>query len=133
MASWGMTMTTKPSTEAPPPLPPGAFDMALNYSYPALVWAMTKMSPADRDIARDSVRTYEAQFLEANHSAPLMQVAYSQQVLIDELVAEHKAAQPERAAEIKCRKGCSHCCRQSVHITQGEAQLLARTVMDERI
>lgn len=47
---------------------------------------------------------------------------------LDEAIQAFLTQRPDLASAIRCGKGCSHCCRVFVGITQDEAQLLAEAV-----
>jgi Fe-S-cluster containining protein len=47
---------------------------------------------------------------------------------LDEAQAHFKAQRPDIIQQVRCGKGCSHCCRLWVGITRDEAELLAERV-----
>jgi Fe-S-cluster containining protein len=47
---------------------------------------------------------------------------------VDAAVAPFAKRRPEAMAAVRCRRGCSHCCRIRVEVTADEAELLAERV-----
>lgn len=90
----------------------------------ALVKTWPRMTPAEQAYAHDMHGHYEQQFKrhKRDHAQPEGMAAGVHGV-VDDLVGELVATDPA-APGIKCHRGCSHCCRIAVTITQPEARLL---------
>lgn len=56
------------------------------------------------------------------------QRARSVHARLDELQASFLAGRPELAAQVRCARGCGHCCHMWVGVTREEGQLLAERV-----
>ena len=48
---------------------------------------------------------------------------------VDEALARFAALKPEVVSQVRCGKGCAHCCRLWVGVTRDEAELLAERVL----
>lgn len=59
--------------------------------------------------------------------------AFSVNAFIEENLNDDKAKRPARWEEVKCRRGCSHCCHNVVVATEDEADLLAFAMIEGQI
>ena len=84
-----------------------------------LAQAVRQMTPDEQAYTWRALKFYKDEF---KQSKPSPGAAAGVHRLIDESVRELMGR--PRADEVKCRKGCNHCCRQHVDITHAEAKLL---------
>lgn len=96
----------------------------LNVHSVQLVKTWPRMTPAEQAYTAAAHHHYERQFTRArdDHVQP-ESIAAGIHDALDAKVVEHRATHP-RASEIKCRRGCAHCCHVNVTITRPEAVLL---------
>lgn len=97
-------------------------------AYPALATMLKHERPAVQRELRNHFIHFEREFVRVRTGGHQPAgIAAGQHDMCDEQLSNMLARHP-RAKDVTCRAGCSHCCYQSVHITDQEADLL-RMVM----
>ena len=92
-----------------------------------------KASPDEQELIAAMHEHYEQEFRRVAAVAPNPEsTAHTVNGIVDGFIAEHRAAAPQ-AKDIRCGRGCAHCCRINVTITLPEAHLLLAWAEDQGI
>jgi len=91
-----------------------------------------RVSAHDRQLAGQMTEFYIEQYRAMLREHDPESVAYTIGSKIDEVVAASRKKSPH-GNQIRCTKGCNHCCKQVVAITLPEAQLLMRVIAEDAV
>jgi len=90
-----------------------------------------KLTEDEGAAIQEMLEFYYKQFKESGASDP-KGIAAGVHLSMDGLIEKGKATKTN-SAEIKCAKGCAHCCRQFVGVTKPEAALLVHAAKEQGV
>jgi Fe-S-cluster containining protein len=100
-----------------------AGEVAINGQTLALADIWRRASPELQEYIAAMHQHYESEFVRVKEAVDAESVAANVNHVLDQFIAEHLAT-AQQAKDIRCGRGCAHCCRINVTITIQEAHLL---------
>ena len=94
---------------------------------------LVNADPRRRENLLEALEAYGAEYLENKKEHPLDEVVGTYLLKLDELKAESSDFYDKNKLKVSCTKGCSHCCKILVNITEDEGKLIKKYVEDRGI
>lgn len=98
---------------------------AMQCMSPLLAQAWLLMDVPQQELAAAMHEHYEREFVRVGREADNPEsVAASVHMALDEMIADAAVKDAGQFAQVQCRDGCAHCCKQNVTVSKPEAALL---------